>query len=141
MTRVQTLLATTVAASVVATTALAQTTTPITNTDVLGRWDLMITPAEREDATVSVEMDQGDLPLTITGQASGALTCVLRDTPAPCRIQNGTLSITMPTRSGGGRMIFTINSRTRTGFGGTARFSVRFLPINGHVGSVAMTRR
>ena len=114
---------------------------PLTNRDVIGDWTLVITPAERQGVEINVEMDADDLPLTVAGQPTGRLTCTLRGDPADCRVRNGEFVVVMPTRSGGGRMTFTITDRTRAGLGGAARVSVRFLPIGGHVGSVAMTRR
>ena len=122
------------------TPALGQSA-PLTNGDVIGDWHLVITPAERQGLEVNVEMDADDLPLTVAGQSTGRLTCTLRGDPADGRIRNGELVVVMATRSGGGRLIFTITHRTRAGLGGAARFSVRFLPIGGHVGAVAMTRR
>lgn len=115
--------------------------TPLTNGDVIGSWTLVITPAERQGIEINVEMDADDLPLTVAGQPTGRLTCTLRGDPADCRIRNGALVVAMPTRSGGARLIFTITDRTRAGLGGAARVSVRFLPIGGHIGAVAMTRR
>lgn len=120
--------------------ALGQST-PLTNADVTGDWNLVITPAEGQGVEIKVEMDADDLPLTVAGQPTGRLTCTLRGDPADCRVRNGEFVVVMPTRSGGGRMTFTITDRTRAGLGGAARVSVRFLPIGGHVGSVAMTRR
>ena len=135
--------------SIIATAALALMvgppapgqSTPVTNGDVIGSWTLVITPAERQEIEINVEMDADDLPLTVAGQPTGRLTCTLRGDPADCRIRNGELVVVMPTRSGGARMIFTITDRTRAGFSGAARVSVRFLPIGGHIGAVAMTRR
>lgn len=66
---------------------------------------------------------------------------MLRDVPAPCRIERGAFVAVMPTRSGGGRLTFTLTDRMREGFRGAARVSVRFLPIGGHIGSVVMMRR
>jgi hypothetical protein len=135
--------------SIIATAALALMvgppawgqSTPLTNGDVIGSWTLVITPAERQGIEINVEMDADDLPLTVEGRPTGRLTCTLRGDPADCRIRNGELVVVMPTRSGGARMIFTITDRTRAGLGGAARVSVRFLPIGGHIGAVAMTRR
>ena len=120
--------------------ALAQSG-PLTQRDVIGSWTLVLTPAERQGVEINVEMDDDDLPLTVAGQPTGRLTCTLRGEPAECHIRNGEFVAVMPTRSGGARLIFTIASRTRTGLGGAARVSRRFLPIGGHIGSVAMTRR
>lgn len=135
--------------SIIAAAALAFTpghpapgqSAALTHGDVIGSWNLVITPAERQGMEIKVEMDADDLPLTVAGQPTGRLTCTLRGDPADCRIRNGEFVVVMPTRSGGGRMTFTITDRTRAGLGGAARISVRFLPIGGHVGSVAMTRR
>ena len=135
--------------SIIATAALALTpgqpasgqSTPLTSGDVIGSWNLVITPAERPGMEINVELDDDDLPLTVAGLPSGRLTCTLRGDPADCRIRDGEFVAVMPTRSGGARMIFTITDRIRTGLGGTARVSVRFLPVGGHIGSVAMTRR
>jgi len=135
-----------IAAAVVAFAhpALAQSTpqsTPLANRDLIGSWNLVITPAERQGMQINVEMNEDDLPLTVAGQPTGRLTCTLRGDPADCRIRNGGFVVVMPTRSGGASMIFTITERTRAGLGGAARVSMRFLPIGGHIGSVAMTRR
>lgn len=116
----------------------AQTAAPLTNRDVIGDWTLVITPTERRDTTITVEMDDDDLPLTVRGQPNGRLTCTLRGDPADCRLHDGRLSLTTP---GAARMIFDIAERTRNGFAGAVRLSVRFLPVGGHIGSVAMTRR
>ncbi|MGV3577807.1 hypothetical protein [Brevundimonas sp.] len=118
--------------------ALAQTSAPLTPRDVVGDWTLVITPAERQGTTITVEMDDDDLPLTVRSQPNGRLTCTLRGDPADCRLRDGRLSLTTP---GAARMIFDIAERTRTGFAGAVRLSVRFLPVGGHIGSVAMTRR
>jgi hypothetical protein len=135
------LIAATVLALALGETALAQTTAPLTQREVVGDWDLVITPAERQGTTITVEMDDDDLPLTVRSQSNGRLTCTLRGDPADCRLRDGRLSVTMPTDSGAARMIFDIAQRTRNGLTGAARISVRFLPIGGHIGSVAMTRR
>ena len=135
--------------SIIATAALALMvdppasgqSAPLTNGDVIGSWTLVITPAERQGIEINVEMDDGDLPLTVAGQPTGRLTCTLRGAPADCRIRDGEFVVVMPTRSGGARLIFTITDQTRAGLGGAARVSVRFLPIGGHIGAVAMTRR
>jgi hypothetical protein len=124
--------------------AFAQSATPITNREVVGEWTLAITPAERRGFSVSVESRDGgqpDLPLTITAQTGGPLTCVLRGDPAECRIEDGELVVVMPTRSGGARMTFTLADRTREGFSGAASVRIRLLPLGGHVGSVSMVRR
>lgn len=122
-------------------TAFAQSTAPLGNGDVIGDWNLVITPAERRGTTITVEVDDDDLPLTVRGQQTGRLTCTLRGDPADCRLRNGQLVVVMPTESGAARMIFDIAERTRDGLAGAARLSVRFLPIGGHIGAVAMTRR
>ena len=48
-------------ALVVGVPALAQTG-PLTPRDVVGDWTLVITPAERQDTTITVEMDDDALP-------------------------------------------------------------------------------
>lgn len=121
--------------------AFAQDVVPINERNVVGNWALLITPAERDGLEINVDFEDGDLPLTITRQTRGTLTCVLRGDPAPCRIDRGKLVITMPTRSGGARMTFTLTERTHAGFSGAARVSVRFLPVGGHIGTVTMTPR
>ncbi|MFC5343474.1 hypothetical protein ACETK8_09555 [Brevundimonas staleyi] len=131
------IIATTVLTLAIGSPALAQTA-PLTNRDVIGDWTLVITPAERQGTTITVQMDDDDLPLTVRGQPTGRLTCTLRGDPADCRLRNGRLSLTTP---GAARMVFDIAERTRTGFAGAVRLSVRFLPVGGHIGSVAMTRR
>lgn len=135
------LIAATGAAFALGGTALAQTTGPLTPRDVVGDWTLIISPAERQGTTIKVEMEDDDLALTVRNQPNGHLTCTLRGDPAHCRLRDGRLSITMPTRSGAARMIFDIAERTRNGFAGAVRLSVRFLPVGGHIGSVTMTRR
>ncbi|MBA4805448.1 MAG: hypothetical protein H2038_12435 [Brevundimonas sp.] len=121
--------------------AHARDPSPINDREVVGAWILMITPAEREGLEINIEIDDGDLPLTITGQGGGRIACVLRGAAAPCRIDRGRLVIGMPTGSGAARMTFTLTDRTRDGFSGAIRMSVRFLPIGGHIGAVTMTRR
>lgn len=117
---------------------LAQTAGALTPREVVGDWTLVITAAERQGTTITVEMDDDDLPLTVRSQPNGLLTCTLRGDPADCRLRDGRLSLTTP---GAARMIFDIADRTRTGFAGAVRLSVRFLPVGGDIGSVAMTRR
>lgn len=121
--------------------ALAQSAGPLSNRDVIGDWRLAITPADRQDVQINVEIDADDLPLTVRGQSTGRLTCTLRGDPADCRLRNGGLVVVMPTRTGAARMIFTLTERLGNGFGGAARVSLRFLPVGGHIGAVAMTRR
>lgn len=130
-----------VAALVTGGMAPAQGASAIEAREVVGDWNLAITPAERDGLDIRVEIDQGDLPLTITRGAGGGIACVLRGRPAPCRIARGRLVIEMPGSSGAARMIFTLAERTRTGFGGVARIAIRLLPIGGDVGAVSMTRR
>ncbi|WP_374512829.1 hypothetical protein [Brevundimonas sp.] len=129
------------AAAAIGGMAHAQAGTPIDSREVVGAWVLMITPAEREGLEINVDIDDDDLPLTITAQTRGRIACVLRGAPAPCRIDRGKLVIAMPTGSGAARMTFTLTDRTPEGFSGAARVSVRLLPIGGHIGAVAMTRR
>lgn len=130
------------AAGMIAAPALAQTAAPITAQDVVGDWTLSITPEDRPGMSVSIEARDGetDFPLTVTAGPRGRLSCVAREIPSDCRIANGRFTVVMPTRSGGGRMTFTLTDRVRTGFSGTARVSVRLLPIGGHVGAVSMRR-
>ena len=118
--------------------APAQSTASLANQDVIGDWNLVITPSDRRDVTITVEMDEDDFPLTVRREPTGRLSCTLRGGPADCRMRNGQLVVITP---GSARMIFEIAERTRNGFAGAVRLSVRFLPIGGHIGSVAMTRR
>ena len=124
--------------------ALGQGANPISGRVVTGDWSLTITPAERDDLAISVQSADGgptDFPLTITARPDGRLNCVVKDRPARCRIERGRLIVASPSPSGGATMTFTLTDRTRGGFTGAARLSVRFLPIGGHIGAVAMTRR
>ncbi len=113
---------------------------PLTDRDVIGDWNLVITPAERQGSRITVDLDDDDLPLTVRSQAGGRLTCTIDGDPADCRLRNGQLVVTTALGSGS-RMIFEIAQRTRAGFAGAARLSIRLLPVGGHIGSVAMTRR
>ena len=124
--------------------AFAQTAAPIANRDVVGEWTLAITPAERQGLSITVESKDGgqpDLPLTITARTDGRLACAVSSRPAECRIEDDKLVVISASRSGGGRMTFTLTDRTRGGFSGTASVRVRLLPVGGHIGSVNMTRR
>lgn len=144
MTKLQTTLATLLASFAMCGVVVAQSARPITNSDVLGEWTLTITPADRPGFRITIEAPDGgptNLPLTITGQAAGRLTCVVNDLPVRCRIEGGKLVISAPPSSDGARMTFTLADRTRAGFSGAARLSIRFLPIGGHIGSVNMARR
>ena len=123
-------------------TALAQAAPPITSGEVAGDWMLKITPAERQDLSISFESKSGnqlDFPLTVTPQPRGRLSCVLDGDPADCRIRDGKLVVVMA--SGGVRMTFTLTGRSRGGFQGDASLRVRLLPIGGHIGAVTMARR
>jgi len=144
MAKLQTILGSCPAAMAVSGAALAQSAAPITPTEVVGDWTLAITPTDRRDMSVTVESRDGgepDFPLTISARAGGRLSCTVRDRPAECRLERGRLVVSSASRSGGARMIFTLTERTRGGFSGTARLSIRLLPIGGHVGSVSMVRR
>jgi hypothetical protein len=130
--------------SLTAGATFAQAQVPITARDVVGDWTLSITPADRPGLNVSVESADGgrpDLPLTITAQANGRLACVVNDRPAQCRIADGDLIVVSPSSSGSARMTFTLDTRTRNGFTGSASIRIRLLPIGGGIGSVAMVRR
>lgn len=125
-------------------TALAQTAAPLTPTEVVGDWTLVVTPVEREDIAINFETPDGGplvLPLTVRAGARDRLTCALDGDPAPCRLTRGRFEATMPNSSGAARMTFTLDRRAGTGFAGTAAVRVRLLPIGGQIGTVAMTRR
>ena len=143
MARLQTIGAAFLASLALAGAAAAQDATPLSSREVIGDWDLTITPAERRGFEINIDFDDDDLPLTVSGQANGRLGCVLRGDPAECRMERGRLIVVMPTRSGGARMIFTLTDRTRGGFSGTARIRVGLLPLpyGGTIGAVAMARR
>lgn len=123
--------------------AFAQSATPITSRDVVGDWQLLITPAERQELSITFESRDGgqqlDFPLTIAAQPNGRLACVVRGDPAECRIRDGRLIVV--SAGGGVRMTFTLSDRTRGGFSGVASMRLRMLPIGGHIGSVNMARR
>ena len=123
--------------------ALAQGAAPITSREVVGEWRLAITPAEREDVSITFKARDGgqrlDFPLTVAAQANGRLACVLDGEPAECRIRDGKLVVVMA--QDGFRMIFTLTDRTRVGFSGAASMRVRLLPISGPIGAVTMARR
>ncbi|MFN7112433.1 MAG: hypothetical protein ACK4M2_12425 [Brevundimonas sp.] len=142
MAKRQAILAGVLAACALCGTALAQAASPITSGEVAGDWMLKITPAERQDLSISFESKSGnqlDFPLTVTPQPRGRLSCVLDGDPANCRIRDGKLVVVMA--SGGVRMTFTLTGRSRGGFLGDASLRVRLLPIGGHIGAVTMARR
>lgn len=130
-------------ASLMGGAALAQGAAPITSREVVGEWRLAITPAEREDVSITFKARDGgqrlDFPLTVAAQANGRLACVLDGEPAECRIRDGKLVVVMA--QDGFRMIFTLTDRTRVGFSGAASMRVRLLPISGPIGAVTMARR
>ena len=121
--------------------ALAQA--PIASREVVGEWRLAITPADREDVSITFKARDGgqklDFPLTVMAQPNGRLACVLDGDPAECRIRDGKLLVVMA--EDGFRMIFTLTDRTRDGFRGAASMRVRLLPIGGQIGAVTMARR
>ena len=123
--------------------ASAQSAAPIVNRDVVGDWELLITPAEDQERRITFRARDGrrqlDFPLTISVQSDGRLACVISGDPAECRLRDGDLIIV--STNGGVRMTFTLTDRTREGFSGTAGLRVRLLPIGGPIGSVRMTRR
>ena len=143
MAKLQTILIAGLASSAMGGSAFAQSAQSITSAEVLGNWRLLITPAEREDVSITFESRDGsrqlDFPLSVTAGRNDRLSCLVDDEPAECRIRNGDLIVNLA--GGGVRMTFTLNDRTRQGFSGTAGLRVRLLPIGGHIGSVAMTRR
>ena len=143
MWKVQAILTAFLASSAMGSAALTQSATQIINRDVVGDWQLLITPAERQDLNITFKSRDGgqqlDFPLTIAAQANGRLTCVVSGNPAECRIRNGGLVVV--SAGGGVRMTFTLSDRTRGAFSGTVSMRLRMLPIGGHVGSVRMTRR
>lgn len=116
---------------------------PIASREVVGEWRLAITPAEREDVSITFKARDGgqklDFPLTVAAQANGRLACVLDGEPAECRIRDGRLVVVMA--QDGFRMIFTLTDRTRDGFRGAVSMRVRLLPVGGPIGAVTMARR
>lgn len=143
MMKLSTILTAFMASCAICSAALAQSSTPITNGEVVGEWAPVITPAQRQDLRITFESKDGsqqlDFPLTITTQANGRLTCIVSGDPAECRIRDGRLVVI--SAGGGVRMTFTLVNRTRGGFSGTAGMRIRLLPIGGDIGSVNMTRR
>ncbi len=123
---------------------LAQSAAPITAAEVVGDWTLTVTPVEREGLDINFETPDGGpmvLPMTVRAGARDRLTCTLRGDPAPCRLTRVGFEAVMPTRSGAARMTFTLNRRSGPSLVGAAAVRVRFLPIGGQIGTVAMTRR
>jgi hypothetical protein len=143
MAKLQTISAVVLAAWAIGGSALAQGAAPITNRDVVGAWNLAITPAERQDVSITFKAKDGsqqlDFPLTVTAQANGRLLCVVDGDPAECRVRDGKLVVVVA--DNGVRMTFTLTDRTRTGFRGAASLRVRLLPIGGPIGVVNMARR
>lgn len=131
------------AASVMGGAAWAQGAAPITSREVVGDWRLAVTPADREDVSITFKARDGgrklDFPLTVAAQANGRLACVLDGEPAECRIRDGRLVVVMA--QDGFRMTFTLTDRMRGGFSGAASMRVRLLPIDGSIGAVTMARR
>lgn len=125
--------------------AAAQTSRPLAAGDVAGDWSLAITPVSRNGIDISVESRDGgpsDWPLTIASVGGNRLSCVIRDRPGECRIENGALVLVSPSRSGGASMTFNLAERTTDGLRGTARMRVRLMPfVGGQIGTVMMTRR
>ena len=64
--------------------AQAEGAPPIDAREVAGAWALRITPAQREGLEINIEVEEGDLPLTITPRGGGRIACTLRGDPAPC---------------------------------------------------------
>ncbi len=124
--------------------ALAQSPAPLTATEVVGDWTLVVTPVDREDLDIRFEMPGGGpmiLPLTVRAAARDRLTCALDGEPSDCRMTRGRFEANLPNSSGAARMTFTLARRSGAGFTGTAAVRVRLLPIGGQIGTVAMTRR
>lgn len=113
---------------------------PLTSQEVVGDWRLAVTPAERQDVSITFKARDGgqrlDFPLTVAAQANGRLACVLDGEPADCRIRDGKLVVVMA--QDGFRMTFTLTDRTRGGFSGAASMRLRLLPIGGPIGAVTM---
>ena len=123
------------------TAAVAQEAGPITNREVVGEWTLTVTPADQSVSFESADGTSPDFPLKITRRRAGPPTCVVRDRPAECRIDEEGLIIESASRTGEARLIFTLTARTATGFSGMARIRVGSLPDGMHVGAVTMVRR
>lgn len=123
--------------------AIAQGAMPINHREVVGEWTLAITPAQRQDMSITFKAKDGsqrlEFPLAIASQANGRLICAVDGRPAECRIRDGGLVVV--SGDSGVRMTFTLTDRTRAGFSGGVGMRVRLLPISGHIGSVNMTRR
>ncbi|WP_312780527.1 hypothetical protein [Brevundimonas sp.] len=143
MAKLQVLGTTLLLCSVIVDAAFAQGAAPITDRDVVGAWTLAITPADRQDVSITFKAKDGrqqlDFPLTVTALASGRLSCVVDGDPAECRVRDGRLIVVVA--ENGVRMTFTLAERTRTGFRGDASLRVRLLPIGGPIGVVNMARR
>lgn len=143
MTKLHTILVAILAAGAVNNAAFAQAAAPITNRDVVGSWTLAITPAERQDLSITFKSKDGrqqlDFPLTVTAQTNGRLSCVVDGDPAECRVRDGKLVVVVA--ENGVRMTFTLTDRTQAGFRGAASLRVRLLPIGGPIGVVNMARR
>lgn len=130
--------------AVVCTPAVAQSPAPLTIAEVLGDWTLVVTPVDREDLDIRFEMPGGGpmiLPLTVRAGPRDRLTCALDGEPADCRLTRGRFEALLPNSSGAVRMTFTLNRRSGAALTGAAAVRVRFLPIGGQIGTVAMTRR
>jgi len=142
MAKRQTILAVFLTTFTLCRAAFAQATPPIASGEVIGDWMLKVTPAERQDLSISFKSKSGnqlDFPLTVAAQPRGRLSCVLDGDPADCRIRDGKLVVVMA--SGGIRMTYTLTARTHAGFSGDVALRVRLLPIGGHIGSVTMAPR
>ena len=143
MAKLKTISAALLVTSAIGGSALAQGAAPITSRDVVGAWTLAITPADRQDVSITFKAKDGgqqlDFPLTVTAQANGRLSCVDDGDPAECRVRDGKLVVVVA--ENGVRMTFTLAERTRAGFRGDASLRVRLLPIGGPIGVVNMARR
>jgi hypothetical protein len=122
--------------------ACARQSGQITGGDVVGKWTLRITPAERRGFGVTIQSRDGgrpDLPLTVAARPGGGLNCGVGSEPADCVIRDGKFVITSARSEG--RMTFTLTNHAPGGYAGTARMSARMLPFAADIGTVNMIRR
>lgn len=133
--------ATLLAVCLTASAASAQTA-PLQRSEVLGHWNLRMTPAEGGNGSMTIRSDTGrlDMPTTITPRGSSGIACVVDGETAECQLRRGRLVVALP--MDGARMTFTLTTHRSAGFAGEARIRMPLLPFGSmHLGTVAMTRR
>jgi hypothetical protein len=117
-------------------------TQPLQRGEVLGNWNLRMTPAEGGNGSITIQSDTGrlDMPMTITARGASAIACVVDGETAECQLRRGQLVVALP--MDGARMTFTLTTRRSAGFTGEARIRMPLLPFGSmHLGTVAMTPR